>query len=193
MNAPKAALPPSAITLIALSDIKPYWRNPRKTDAAVQFVADAITRYGFNVPLVLDPAHVILAGHVRYRAALHLGLAEVPCLILDLTPNKARQFRIADNKVAELASWDTEKLTSELLDMGELEKVADLFNTPEWTALKTAVFDSAESDGDDPAQTKVAPYVPLADEPEATPPLHYKVICPHCAHESTLTEGPNPA
>ena len=59
---------------IALSDLHPYVKNPRKNDEAVASVAASIREFGFLVPLVIDRKHEIVAGHTRYRAAKQLGM-----------------------------------------------------------------------------------------------------------------------
>lgn len=58
---------------------------------------------------------VIIAGHTRYKAAKKLGYKEVPIVIADkLTKEQVNAYRLADNKVGELANWDTKKLDDEL-------------------------------------------------------------------------------
>lgn len=94
----------------------PYEHNPRIiTQAAVDAVARSIAAYDFNEPIIADENGVILAGHNRLRAAKQLGLTEVPVLWLDdIDAQKARAYRIADNKTAEFAQWDRNLLDSEL-------------------------------------------------------------------------------
>ncbi|MBQ1293093.1 MAG: ParB N-terminal domain-containing protein [Clostridiales bacterium] len=98
-----------------LDEIKPYERNPRKNDTAVPYVKESIKRFGFKVPIVIDKDGVIVAGHTRYLASIELGLSEVPCVVADdLTPEEIKEFRLADNKVAEFATWDKTLLNIEL-------------------------------------------------------------------------------
>ena len=104
----------------ALSAITPYEKNPRLNDDAVDAVAESITRFGFRVPLVVDEAGVIVCGHTRFKAAQILGLDKVPVHVAkDLTPDQIRAYRIADNKTAELSSWDMDLLPLELADLQE--------------------------------------------------------------------------
>ena len=107
-----------------VSELIPYENNPRLNDAAVDYVANSIKTFGFKVPIVLDKDGVIVAGHTRWKAAKKLKMKTVPCVIADdLTPEQVKAFRLADNKVGELAGWDFEKLDLELeeidLDMAE--------------------------------------------------------------------------
>lgn len=101
-----------------LSDLIPYDKNPRRNEPAVDAVANSIAQFGFKVPIVVTGDNVIVAGHTRYLAAKKLELTEVPCIVArDLTPQQARAFRLADNKVAELALWDNDLLATELASL----------------------------------------------------------------------------
>ena len=107
---------------IATSELKPYENNPRKNDSAVGAVAKSIEQFGFKVPLVIDKNNVIVCGHTRYKAAQKLGLEKVPCIIADdLTPAQIKAFRLADNKTAELSTWDFEKIDEELSSLINLD------------------------------------------------------------------------
>lgn len=98
-----------------IGDIIPYEKNPRKNDEAVKYVAESIKQFGFKVPIVIDKNNVIVAGHTRYKASKKLGLKEVPCIVADdLTEEQIKAYRLADNKVAELAEWDFDLLGAEL-------------------------------------------------------------------------------
>lgn len=101
-----------------LSELTPYANNPRLNDGAVDAVAASIKAFGFKVPCVIDKDGVIVAGHTRLKAAQKLGMKTVPCIVADdLTPEQIKAFRLADNKVGELADWDFEKLDLELEEL----------------------------------------------------------------------------
>ena len=103
---------------IKLEDLKPYEKNPRKNDEAVQYVAESIKQFGFKVPIIIDKNNVIVAGNTRYKASKQLGLKEVPCIVADdLTDEQIKAFRLADNKVSEKSEWDFELLDEELKDI----------------------------------------------------------------------------
>lgn len=103
----------------ALNEITPYENNPRNNAPAVDAVAASIEEFGFKVPIVIDKDGVIVAGHTRYIAAQKLGLETVPCIMADdLSDEQVKAFRLADNKVSELAMWDNDKLMQEL---GEID------------------------------------------------------------------------
>ena len=66
------------IELRLLAEIKPYEKNPRLNDAAVDAVAESIRRFGFRQPIVIDADGVIVVGHTRWKAAVKLGLEQIP-------------------------------------------------------------------------------------------------------------------
>lgn len=103
------------ITNKKITELKPYEDNPRINDHAVEAVANSIKEFGFKVPCVIDKNGVIVAGHTRVKAAKKLGIKTVPCVIADdLTEEQVKAFRLADNKTAEIAEWDFDKLAGEL-------------------------------------------------------------------------------
>lgn len=110
------------VTELDVDQIIPYVNNPRDNTAAIDAVASSIREFGFNVPLVLDRERVIVTGHTRLAAARKLGLKKVPCIIAEhLTDAQAKAFRLADNRVSELATWDKELLDLELRALDELD------------------------------------------------------------------------
>jgi DNA modification methylase len=101
-----------------LAEIKPYEKNPRMNDDAIDAVAASIRQFGFRQPIVVDAEGVIVCGHTRWKAAQKLGLAEVPVHVArDLPPEQIRAYRVADNKTAELASWNMDLLPIELVEL----------------------------------------------------------------------------
>lgn len=105
-----------------LEELIPYINNPRNNDEAVDAVASSIKNFGFKVPIVIDSNGEIINGHTRLKAAKKLGLEKVPVIIADdLTPEQVKAFRIADNKVAEIATWNEELLNIELGELAELD------------------------------------------------------------------------
>jgi ParB-like chromosome segregation protein Spo0J len=55
------------VELRSLADIRPYDKNPRVNDNAVEAVARSIREFGFRQPIVVDRDLVIICGHTRYR------------------------------------------------------------------------------------------------------------------------------
>lgn len=143
------------IEWIAPEDVKLYENNPRHNDGAVKPVANSIQEFGFLVPIVLDKDNYAVAGETRVKAARdELKLPKIPVIrAAHLTDEQIRAFRLADNKVGEIAEWDFDKLTAELeaveIDMtafgfdGESDEnfIDDLLNTEFIEARETNFFE----------------------------------------------------
>lgn len=105
-----------------IESLKPYKRNPRNNEEAVKYVANSIKEFGFKVPIIIDKNNEIIAGHTRLLASKELKLREVPCIIADdLTEEQIKAFRLADNKVGEIAEWNFDLLEEELADIQDID------------------------------------------------------------------------
>ena len=101
--------------MMDVGKIIPYENNPRRNAKAVDAVANSIKEFGFKNPIIVDKNNVIISGHTRRLAAIKLGLKEVPVLIGDdMTDAQVKAFRLADNRVSELAVWDEDLLKQEM-------------------------------------------------------------------------------
>ena len=106
----------------SIDEIKPYENNPRNNDDAVDAVANSIKEFGWQQPIVVDKDMVIIVGHTRYKAAKKLGMDKVPVVVASsLTPEQVKAYRLADNKVGELADWNLPKLNIELDDINDID------------------------------------------------------------------------
>ncbi|MEZ5958401.1 MAG: DNA methyltransferase [Hyphomonadaceae bacterium] len=104
------------IEQVAIGDLKPYSNNPRSRPRAQRCaIAASIKKNGFNAPIVVDEANVIINGHGRYEAALTLELTSVPVIrVTHLSAAEKQAYRIADNKLSEMSSWNADLLPEEL-------------------------------------------------------------------------------
>jgi DNA modification methylase len=126
------------IEMWAVDRVQPYDKNPRINDDAVDAVAASIREFGFRQPIVVDAEGVIVVGHTRWKAAKKLGLTEVPVHVAtDLTAEQIKAYRIADNRLAELAEWNYDLLPLELSQLGEAGFDLDLlgFDQDELTKI----------------------------------------------------------
>ena len=97
-----------------LSEIKPYPKNAKKhPDKQIKQIADSIREFGFNQQIVVDKDNTIIVGHGRYEAAKLLKLEEVPVTQVDLNEEKAKAYRLADNKLNE-SEWEMDLVIEEL-------------------------------------------------------------------------------
>jgi DNA modification methylase len=122
------------VTERPLSELKPSARNARThSKKQINQVADSIRVFRFVNPILVDGGNEIVAGHGRYAAAKLLGMSTVPVICLDhLTPDEIRAYRIADNRLAELAGWDDDLLKLELGQLLDINFEVELtgFDTP---------------------------------------------------------------
>lgn len=96
----------------------PYARNPRKNDAVVAKMVSAIREFGFRIPIVAKSDGSIVDGHLRYKAALEMGLQTVPVALADeLTDTQVKAFRLLANRSANWAEWDDDLLKLELEEL----------------------------------------------------------------------------
>jgi hypothetical protein len=102
---------------VKLSEIFPYYDNHRDNANAVEPTKESIKRFGFVKPILVDKNGVIIAGHTRYVAAYQLGMEFVPVVYSDMDDEKAKKYRILDNKLAEKSSFDEDQLLEELRNM----------------------------------------------------------------------------
>ncbi|MFH1693293.1 MAG: DNA modification methylase [Bacillota bacterium] len=147
------------IVMKKVTELQEYENNPRNNDEAVKAVANSIKEFGFKVPIVITKDNVIIAGHTRLKAALSLDLIEVPCIIADdLNEAQIKAFRLADNKTAELATWDLSRLEAELseIDMDMLQ-----FGFEEMEELLPD--NAADDDFDVDAEIPEVPFSQLGD------------------------------
>lgn len=201
----------SRLVMVETRKIRPYHRNPRKNDTTVQKLVELIPKTGFNVPLVLDRQNVIVKGHTRWKAAIRLGMREIPCVYSEADEETIRLDRLADNRVQEFSRWDKEALGRELgaLDLEALGGIGAALDfsvlvpelrLPGMAAAETAPdvsretsaadTDSSAGDpwplagdpGDGDAQVDAAP----SPEPEGAPPPklddYAEAMCPNCGH-----------
>lgn len=167
---PSPSTEPMQTRVVKVSDLAPYWRNPRRiSDEAVTAVADSIREYGYQQPIVVDVENVIIMGHTRYSAIKRLGLEEIPVLVAEnLTPKQVKELRTIDNRTAEFTRWDFEKL------MSELEGVDSVL----MQAFFPEVLGVPEPDIDpDDAQMFT---VDVSAERKADPTAEF--VCPSCFH-----------
>jgi ParB-like nuclease family protein len=112
----------TGIQTLPLTHIKPNPWNP-KTHSAKQIrqIANSIVAFGFTNPLLVYEHGELIAGHGRYQAAQLLGLTTVPVIVAaGLSRAKRRALAIADNKIAENAGWDRERLALEIPELTDL-------------------------------------------------------------------------
>lgn len=146
--------------------LKRYENNPRKhPEKQLVKLAASIRDFGFAVPVLIDEVGTIIAVEARVDAASRIGMSEVPVIVAQYwSPAQVRAYRLADNRLAELASWDSEALAIELAAIIEFDE------TPiEILGWETAEIDLAVDDlrADSGAQEQDTADIQV--EPQAVP------------------------
>src|SRR5262245_49242696 len=109
------------VSAMLLDHIKPNPRNPRThSKKQIRQIADCIQAIGFAAPVLIDETGVLLAGHGRLEAAKLLGLEKIPAVVIEgLSEARKRALLLADNRIAQSAGWDRERLADELTSLPE--------------------------------------------------------------------------
>ncbi len=144
------------ITEWKIEDVKPYEKNPRRNEKAVEKVAASIEEFGFQQPIVVDEDGVVIAGHTRLKAAKFLELKFVPVVVaVGLSEAQINAYRIADNKTNELAEWDLDLLPLELTALEAMDfDITNLgFTADELTDILATEPEEGKTDGDDIPET----------------------------------------
>jgi len=149
------------IEMLKIEEVKSYENNPRDNSGAVDAVAKSIKQFGFKVPVIVDKNNVLVAGHTRVLAAKKLGLETVPAIKADdLTEDQVKAFRIADNKLHELSSWDYELLPLELSQLQDVNFDLELLGFDSDEIAK--ILDPGVTEGlTDPDDVPEAPAEPI--------------------------------
>src|SRR5262249_6711244 len=124
MLRPKKAKTPDhrLVTLVLVDQIKPHPHKPRThSKKQIQQITDSIQAVGFAAPVLIDEESVLLAGHGRLEAAKLLRLKKIPAVVIEgLSEARKRALLLADNRIAQNAGWDRERLADELMRLPEL-------------------------------------------------------------------------
>lgn len=161
-----------------ISKIVPYENNPvDHTEASTRKTAQSILDFGFNAPILVDELNVILYGHGRRLAAMHLGLMVVPVLVRrGLTEEQKQAYRIVDNRAAEESDWNLGKLKVEMEKIGDKFDLA--FNEDELEKIRSfdisgalAKLQASSATVDAPPATTGATAAPKEPKPRKAPTL----------------------
>ena len=182
--APKMA---DHIELKKVDELIPYSKNARlHSEAQVAQIAASIIEFGFTNPVLIDGEKGIIAGHGRLMAAKKLGLKKVPVVILDhLSEMQKKAYIIADNKLAENASWNEEILASELADLKENDFDLDLigFEDQELEKIFSSLYDKDEDQ--EKEEIPEAEENPISQSGDVWILGNHKVICGDSCDEKT--------
>ncbi len=176
VTATEARWPADAVERRPVATLVPFARNARThSDEQVAQIAASIREWGWTVPVLIDEAGTIIAGHGRVMAAQRLGLPEVPVMVATgWSEGKRRAYLIADNKLALNAGWDEELLR---LELGELKGLGvDLGLTGFGELELEKLLISADGDGD-PDEAPEPPAEPISKPGDLWICGEHRVLC----------------
>ncbi len=161
----------------ALSDLVPYEKNPRAhTEEDITRLADAIKRFGFTAPILIDKKNRVLAGHSRCRAAFKLGMKTVPVRIIgdDWTEAEKQAYTIWDNQSTILGTWDIALLRSELIELKASDVDLGLLG---FSADDLLLYTAAEPTGADPEEVPEPPKNPVSKTGDLWVLGNHRLLC----------------
>jgi len=157
----------------------PYGRNPRKNDHVIEQMAGAILEFGFRIPIIAKSTGEVVDGHLRLKAALHLGLETVPVVLADdLTPMQIKAFRILANRSATWADWDEDLLRLELeeLQLDDFDLSLTGFEDDEIAELLAGEETTTEGNTDEDAAPEV-PVTPVSKSGDVWIMGKHRLLC----------------
>lgn len=105
---------------VSVSKLKHDPDNARKhSKQNIDAIAASLARFGQRKPIIVNGENIVLAGNGTLEAARQLGWEEilVTRVPIEWGWEQQRAFALADNRTAELAQWDSEKLASQLIEL----------------------------------------------------------------------------
>jgi DNA modification methylase len=105
---------------LRIADLTPDPQNARQhDDKNLKAIMGSLKEFGQRKPIVITEAGTIVAGNGTVEAAKRLGWLDIQVVRVpaDWTDAQVKAFAIADNRTAELANWNQEVLTSQLLEL----------------------------------------------------------------------------
>lgn len=167
-----------------ISRLKPSRRNPRlHSDAQIAALAGSILAFGFNSPILIDSAGNIIAGVGRYLASLKLGVETVPVIVLDhLSETEKRAYLLADNKLAELSTFNDDLLREELAELrdADIDLGALGFSDDELAVLLANADHGTDAGEDAEEEIPGVPAEPVTRADDIWIISGHKIICGDC-------------
>lgn len=158
--------------LTAVAGLAADPRNARAHDQrSIKAIAESLSRFGQRKPIVVRRG-VVIAGNGQLAAAQLLGWPTIAVANADdMSDADATAYGIADNRTAELSTWDTDILKELMTDLPTEVSLSLGFNGEELAALfadgPTSDDDGGDGGIDDTYTAKITSpvYEPKAECP----------------------------
>ena len=182
--------PASKVESRPVDSLVPYDRNPRThPDSQIEQLANSIRQWGWTVPILIDDASNVIAGHGRLAAATRLGMEAVPCVVASgWTEDQRRAYVIADNKLSENSAWDDGAFFNELKILSESDFDLSLIGVEGFEPIEflpnlgpTVNYSDVTSEDVEAAQRQADQGIRDSQTRQGNTGID--VMCPACAHE----------
>lgn len=169
------------INSVRITDLVSDPNNARKHDEKnLEAIKGSLTQFGQRKPIVVQ-GNVVIAGNGTLEAARQLGWDEIEIVQVpeDWTKDQAKAFALADNRTAELASWDEMVLAAQVIELKEAGfEVADFgFEAIEPEPKQTEDSEPTEFDADEIIVSKVGDIWQIGS---------HRIACGDSTDEATL-------
>lgn len=163
------ATPSLQLEYLDAEAIQPYQNNPRKHPRRqINHLKKSITAYGLVTPILVDQSAQIIAGHGRFQAACELGIRQIPVIRVEhMTMLQVQAYRLADNRLSELSSWDDTLLAGELKMLGAVNLDFDIEATGFTVGEIDMRIESLELSDASASTDKADQFIPASGPPVA--------------------------
>jgi len=108
------------IEVLKINELTPDPNNARAHDETnLKAIEGSLREFGQRKPIVVDQHQVIVAGNGTVEAAKRLGWDSIEAVRIpaDWNADQIKAFALADNRTAELATWNVKELTNQLIEI----------------------------------------------------------------------------
>ena len=178
-----------------LASLKDAPQNSRRhSPEQIAQIAASIQKFGWTIPVLIDDAGEIIAGHARVAAGRKLGLKTAPCIVATgWTAEQREAYQITDNRLGELSEWDNDILTAQIkrlnaasFDLSFLDMKGFNLKLDTFAPTLDPKIDTKPVTGEQVAQVKSAldnQFAPAQADGAPKPSSQYTVTCPHCGED----------
>jgi ParB-like chromosome segregation protein Spo0J len=190
VNASRRPWPADRVERRRVADLVPYARNARThSDEQVAQIAASIEAFGWTIPVLVDEAGELIAGHGRVLAAKRLGIEEVPAMVArGWSQAQKAAYVIADNQLALNAGWDEDLLRIEIGALDDLGFDTDLLGF-DAAFLAGMLAEPAPASGDPDDVPDVDESAPAVSRPGDVWLLGASFECEECGKQFSYEEG----
>ena len=188
-NLRKPNWPADRVERWPVAKLVPNARNARThSDEQVTQLAASIEEWGWTIPVLVDEAGGIIAGHGRVMAAHRLGLEDVPVMVAaGWRDAKKRAYMLADNKLTLNTEWDLDRLAIEIAELRASDFDISLIGFNEFE-----IDDLLKADGGgltDPEEAPEPPADPVSAPGDVWVLGPHRLVCGDCTDQRVVDKA----